>query len=108
MSVYNSEQLVSVHVYDKALFSGCYYVPKSWLNKTPYFSNGMGSKITAEEVINNGGLIENNIVYEKPEVRLYFSNGQKLTETFNTLEEALIYKDEVVEKYIKPENRIHG
>ena len=112
-TTYNLDYLISIDIFDKIAHRHYFYqeefIIKTFLGKDKIQPAGFYSFLDYIEERTrlielselNQFLIENNIVYHKPHVRLNFHDKIWTEKTFNTYEEALIYYNDIVKKYIK-------
>lgn len=93
---YNLEKLIRISVFDKQE-SGIYYYTekKFWgfVTKKACFRNWIGDEVDKSDLSNF--IIENNIVYEKPECKLDFVDKYKKSYEFDTYDEALQKAEEI-------------
>lgn len=96
--IFNLEMLVSVEINDKKRYNLLEYRPfkKSfWGDRKEGFYHAMSSYCYSKEEIEKGGfcdivlLVEDNIVFFKPYVRLTFAGGQTFIKEFETIEAAV-------------------
>jgi hypothetical protein len=61
---------------------------------TPHYKSVWGDYYTKEELINDGYIVENNIVYLKPQIIFYMNNNKSYEREFDTIEECYKYLEE--------------
>lgn len=99
--IYNLDKLVCIKICDKTVNYEYVYKPfkkKFWNNQKGgfYCDNYHISDDTILEIIkDNNWLLLNNIIYHKPRVTLYFTNGTKTVRIFNTYKEACDFGIEI-------------
>ena len=97
MNKFNLEKLVKVKVIDFYPSTWYYYIP---FNKKRYFwqkKEGIYLKIldTYYKDVPKNHKLKDNIVYENPQVLMYFQGGIKKIKHFNTLIEAQSFAEEI-------------
>lgn len=100
----NLKQLVSIKIEDK-IVNKWYDYRKGvkflgiTIQKEGFHLWGFENTYTPDKVLlENGYLIVDKKVYYKPDITLSFSDGKEYTEKFDTIEEALKSKEEIIKK----------
>lgn len=91
-TILNAEALVRVRIFDKEEHWYLAYQPYKktfWRTQKEGFSQTFGELLSKEELEKDGFLVIDNVVYHKPYVKLYFTDGVEYSKTFNTYEEAI-------------------